>query len=33
MVDQLVTHQGFTQSEADPCYFFKVFKSGARMDT
>ena len=30
-VNQLVNVQGFTQSEFDPCYFFKL-KGGERVD-
>jgi hypothetical protein len=32
IVTQLVKEQDFTQSEADPCYFFKVYANGARFD-
>ena len=31
-VNQLVNVQGFTQSEYDPCYFFKVGADGDRVD-
>ena len=29
---QLVDAQGFTQSQYDPCYFFKTLPSGERVD-
>ena len=31
-VDQLVRVQGFTASEYDPCYLWKIFKDGTRID-
>ena len=32
ITEQLVQVQGFKQSAADPCFFFKVFANGARFD-
>ncbi len=32
LVDQLVNKQGFTQSEFDPCFFFKLLADGTRMN-
>ena len=32
ITEQLVQVQGFKQSSADPCYFYKIFANGARLD-
>jgi len=32
VVEQLVGQQGFAQSDADPCFFYKVYESGTRFD-
>ena len=32
VVEHLVGKQGFTQSEADPCFFYKVYSDGTRFD-
>ena len=32
LVKQLVGVQRFTQSEYDPCYFYKILDDGTRMD-